>query len=153
MDWANNLGLVSFWRYFRGEYSNLPKLGVGAPRGPHGGPKGPKMAKIDQNLNFFWFCHHPFNSGKRFLLLFHSSNVERVEENERWEWRPRGPNKGVLKSQKWLKSLFSLLLHWSNAERVVENERREWRNQGAQQGGPKGPKMTKSKTDQNLEFV
>ena len=32
---------------------NFQNEGYGAPREPHGAPKGPKMAKIDQNLDFF----------------------------------------------------------------------------------------------------
>ena len=30
-DWANNLGLVSFWRYLKGEYGKLPKWGERGP--------------------------------------------------------------------------------------------------------------------------
>ena len=41
---------------------NFQNEGWRAPRGSHGGPKGPKMAKIDLNLEFLRFCH-PFHSG------------------------------------------------------------------------------------------
>ena len=51
-DWASNLELLAFWRYFRRKYGQLPKYGVGAPRRSHRGPKGPKMAKIMNLLDF-----------------------------------------------------------------------------------------------------
>ena len=35
------------------------------------GPKNPKMTKIDQNLEFFRFCHPPFHFGKKSSLLLH----------------------------------------------------------------------------------
>ena len=131
-------------------------------------PKGSKVAKIDQNLEFFGFCHHPFHSGKNFSLLLHWSNAKRVVENERREWRPLGAQQGVPKGPKMAKIVQNLiffgfghhpfhsgkkillLLHWPYAERVVENVRGEWRPLGAQQGSPKGPK--KAKIDQNLEY-
>ena len=54
--------------------------GKGAPRGPHGGPKGPpqKIAKNDQNLEFFGFCHHPSHSGKKICYCY--TNMMRKEQ-------------------------------------------------------------------------
>ena len=49
---------------------NFQNEGYGAPREPHGAPKGPKMAKIDQNLEFSGFCRHPFHSGKNFHYCY-----------------------------------------------------------------------------------
>ena len=40
--WSNNLGLVSFWKYFRGGHVKLPKWGVGALGDPTGAPKDQK---------------------------------------------------------------------------------------------------------------
>ena len=173
-DWANNLGLVSFWRYLTGEYGKLPKWGVGAPRGPHGGPKGSKMAKIDQNIEFSDFCHHPFHSGKDFSIFLHRSNKERVAENGRWEWRPLGAKHGGTTGQKWLKLtkifdffyfapsnslwqqifiIFTLIL----CGRVAENDERGWGPLGGPPGGPpgspKGPKMTTELHAQGLILV
>ena len=50
---------------------NFQKVGLGGSSGPHGGPKGPKMANIVQDLEFFGFYHHPFHSGGKILLLLH----------------------------------------------------------------------------------
>ena len=38
-----------------------------------GSLKGPKMANIDQNLEYFLFCSHPIHSGYKFLLFLHWS--------------------------------------------------------------------------------
>jgi len=43
---------------------NFQNEGYGAPREPHGAPKGPKIVKIDQNLEFSGFCHHTSHSEK-----------------------------------------------------------------------------------------
>ena len=50
---------------------NLQNEGWGPLGDLTGAPKGPKMAKIDQNLEFIGFCHHLFHSGKEFSLLLH----------------------------------------------------------------------------------
>ena len=101
------------------------------------------MSKIDQNLEFFGFCHHPFHSGKRYSLLLHWSNPERVVENERREWRPLRAQQGGPKEPKMAKfdqnleyfsfcshpidsgNKFSLFIHWSYADRVEQNDRGE----------------------------
>ena len=115
---------------------NLLNKWWGAPRGPHRGPKGPKMDKTDQNLELFRFCHHPFHSGKDFSLLLHWFNAERVVENERREWKPLRAQQGGSKGPRMAKidqnlvffkfcshpnhsgNKLSLFLCWSYAGRV-----------------------------------
>ena len=62
-------GLSHFEDFSKKNIVNFQNEEWGASRGPHGGPKVPKMAKIDQNLEFLGFCHHPYHSGKRFVLF------------------------------------------------------------------------------------
>ena len=46
---------------------NFQDKGCGAPKGA---PMDQKWQKLT-NLEFFGFCHHPFHSGKKILLLLH----------------------------------------------------------------------------------
>ena len=138
---------------------NLQNEGWGPLGDLTGAPKGPKMANIDQNLEFIGFCHHRFHSGKNFLLFSHWSNAEIVVENDRREWRPLGAQQAGLKGPKMAKidqnlefflfcfhpihsgNKFSLSLHLSYARGVVQNDRLIWGTQGGPLGGPKVPKM------------
>ena len=52
-DWANNLWAMSFEDILKEIMENFQNEGWGVRRGLHGGPKGPKMAKIEQNLELF----------------------------------------------------------------------------------------------------
>ena len=146
---------------------NFQKVGVGGSSGPHGGPKGPKMANIVQYLEFFGFYHHPFHSGEKISLLLHWSNSKRVVETESREWRTlEAQQRGPPGAQQWgskgpkiaeidqnlefflfrshpihSSSKFSLFLHWYYAGGVVENDRRVWGPLRGPPGGPKAPKM------------
>ena len=53
MDWAHNLWAVSFKDFLKEIMENFQNEGWGVRSGLHGGPKGPKIAKIDQNLELF----------------------------------------------------------------------------------------------------
>ena len=57
------------------------------------------MAKIDQNHDFF-FILPPFISGIKFSLFLHSSNAEKLVENETRERRPLGTQQGGPKGPK-----------------------------------------------------
>ena len=48
---------------------NFQNEGYGAPREPHGAPKGPKIAKIDQILNFLDFATIHFTQVKIFIIV------------------------------------------------------------------------------------
>ena len=49
----------------------LQNEGLGPLGDLTGAPQGPKMAKIDQNLEFIGFGHRLFHSGKKFSSLLH----------------------------------------------------------------------------------